>query len=105
MPKSQGAVSPLRIATSRQEALYRGYRIEGGQKGECLLLQVIPTRPDLPTLSYSQFKSLPHCTWPKAVEIVCGYIDQDFGDRASPLRPVPEVENQVEEQRPKFRLE
>jgi hypothetical protein len=80
MPKSQGAVSRLRIATSRQEALYRGYRIEGAQKGECMLLQVTPTRSDLPALSYSQFQSLPRCTWPKGVEIVCGYIDQDFGE-------------------------
>jgi hypothetical protein len=94
MPKSQGAASPLRIVTARQEALYRGYRIEEAQKGECMLLKVIPTRPDLPTLTYSQFQSLPRCTWPKAVEIVCGYIDQDFGDRASPLCSVPEVDNE-----------
>jgi hypothetical protein len=94
MPKSQGAVSSLRIVTARQEALYRGYRIEGAAKGECMLLQVTATRSDLPTLSYSHFQSLPRCTWPKAVEIICGYIDQDFSDRPSPLRSVPQVENE-----------
>ena len=63
---------------SRQEALYRGYRIEGTKKGECMSLHVIATRPGLPSLDYSRFLALPHCKWPKAVEVVCSYIDQAF---------------------------
>ena len=84
----------LKVETSRSEALYRGYRIEGAPNGECMLLQVTPTRSDLPTLSYSRFQSLPRCTWPNAVNIVCGYIDQDLGDRPSRLRSL--IEEQLE---------
>ena len=59
-----------------------------------MVLQVTPTRSDLPALRYSRFQSLPRCTWPQALEIVCGYIDQDFGERTSLLRSVPQVENE-----------
>src|SRR5262245_40270786 len=97
MPKSQGAVSSLRVVTSRQEALYRGYRIEETKDGECVILCVIPTRRNLPSLAYSLFRSLPNCTWAKAVEVVCDYIDQAFGDRTSPLLSVPQ--NEVEQER------
>ena len=94
MPKSQRAASSLRVVTSRPEALYRGYRIEGTKEGECIILCVIPTRGNLPNLAYSRFRSLPHGAWPKAVEVVCDYIDEALGNRTSPLRSVPHVENE-----------
>ena len=73
----------MRLVSVRQEALYLGYRIEGARKGECNLLRVIPTRPDLPRLGYSRFRTLPRGTWPKAVGVVCEYIDKAFRDLAS----------------------
>ena len=79
----------MRIVASTQEALYRGYRIEGAKAGECTILRVIPTKPDLPSLEYSRFRSFPRCTWPKAVEVVCSYIDQSVGE----VRSVPQHEN------------
>jgi hypothetical protein len=85
MPKSQGALSSLRIISSKPEALYRGYRIEGTKEGGCLILCVIPTKRNLSKLACSRFRSLPNSTWPKAVAAVCDYIDQLLGDRASPL--------------------
>jgi hypothetical protein len=83
MRKSQRAVTP------RHEALYRGYCIEGTKDGECTILHVIPTRPKLPSLDYSRFRCLPRGTWPKALEVVCGYIDQALGR----VRPVPGNKN------------
>jgi hypothetical protein len=80
--------------TPKSEALYRGYRIEGTNEGECIILCVIPIRRNLPNLAYSRFRSLPHGTWPKAVEVVCNYIDEALSDRTSPLRSVPHVENE-----------
>jgi hypothetical protein len=91
MRKSQRA---LKVVTPSHEALYRGYCIEGAQNGDCMLLQVTPSRSDLPTLTYSRFRSLPRCTWLNAVNIVCGYIDQDLGDRTSRLRSL--IEEQLE---------
>jgi hypothetical protein len=88
----------MRIVASKQEALYRGYRIEGTKEGGCIILCVIPTRRNLPSLAYSRFRSLPHGTWPKAVEVVCDYIDEALGDRTSPLRSLPSIENEVAEQ-------
>jgi hypothetical protein len=79
----------MRVVSSRQEAIYRRYRIEGTKKGECISLQVIATRPHLPSLDYSLFLAMPRCKWPKAVEVVCGYIDQALGH----LRSVPQNEN------------
>ena len=65
----------------RQEALYRGYRIEGAKEGECMLLRVIPTKLGLlPVLKYSRFRTLPRGTWPKAVAVVCDSIDEAFRD-------------------------
>ena len=43
-----------------------------------MLLRVIPTRPDLPRLRYSRFRTLPQGTWPKALGVICGYIDNEF---------------------------
>jgi len=68
----------MRLVSVRQEALYRGYRIEGAKEGECLLLHVIPLRADLPRLAYSRFRTLPHGTWPKALGVVYSYIDRGF---------------------------
>ena len=70
----------MRLMSGRQEALYRGYRIEGAKDGEGMLLRVNPTRPDLPRLAYSRFRTLPRGTWSGAVDVVCGYIDQAFDD-------------------------
>ena len=65
----------MRPVSVRQEANYRGYRIEGVKQGEGVLLRVTPTRPDLPVLKYSRFRTL-RSTWVKAVGAVVGYIDQ-----------------------------
>jgi hypothetical protein len=73
----------MRLVSVRQEALYRGYRIEGTKEGECTILRVIPTRPDLPSLEYSRFRSFPRGTWRGAVEVVQGYVDRAWGDRTS----------------------
>ena len=68
----------MRLVSIRQEALYRGFRIEGTTDGTCILLRVIPTRPDLPRLECSRFRSLPQGTWPNALRMVCGCIDSGF---------------------------
>ena len=65
----------MRLVSVRQEAHYRGYRIEGLKQGEGLLLRVIPTRPGLPVLKYSRFRTL-RAPWVKAVGVVVGYIDE-----------------------------
>jgi hypothetical protein len=48
-----------------------------------MFLRVIPTRPDLPRLEYSRFRTLHRGTWPKAVDVVCGYIDQALDELPS----------------------
>jgi hypothetical protein len=68
----------MRLVSVRQEALYRGFRIEAVKAGECLLLRVIPTKPNLPSLIYSRFLSLPRGSWSKALEVVCGHIDEGY---------------------------
>jgi hypothetical protein len=73
----------MRLVCVRQEALYRGYRIEGTKEGECTILRVIPTRPNLPSLAYSRFRSFPRGTWRKAAEVVCDYVDQALRDQTS----------------------
>ena len=67
----------MRVVSVRQEVHYRGYRIEGVTRREGLLLHVTPTRPHLPVLKYSRFRTL-RSTWVKAVGVVAGYIDQAF---------------------------
>jgi hypothetical protein len=65
----------MRPVSIRQEAHYRGYLIEGLKQGEGLLLRVTPTRPHLPILKYSRFRTL-RSTWVNAVGVVAGYIDE-----------------------------
>ena len=75
----------MRLVSVRQEALYRGFRIEAVKAGGCLLLRVIPTKPNLPSLTYSRFLSLPRGSWSNALAVVCGHIDEGyvgFSDRA-----------------------
>jgi hypothetical protein len=79
----------MKLVSVRQEAHHRGYRIEGVKQGEGLLLRVTPTRPDLPTLRYSRFRTL-RSTWLKAVGVVVGYIDESLNDTA---RSFPLVES------------
>jgi hypothetical protein len=67
----------MRLVSVRQEAHYRGYRIEGVKQGEGLLLCVSPTRPYLPVLRYSRFWTL-RSTWVKSVGVLVGYIDEAF---------------------------
>ena len=67
----------MRLVSVRQEAHYRGYRIEGVKQGEGLFLRVTPTRPGLPALMYSHFRTL-RSPWVKAVGVVVGYIDEAF---------------------------
>jgi hypothetical protein len=44
-----------------------------------MLLSVFPTRPNLPTLKYSRFRTL-RGSWIKAVSVVTGYIDEALKD-------------------------
>ena len=67
----------MRLVSVRQEAHYRGYRIEGVKQGEGLLLRVRPTKPNLPVLKYLRFRTL-RSPWVKAVGVVVGYIDEAF---------------------------
>jgi hypothetical protein len=53
----------MRLVCVRQEALYRGYRIEGTKEGEC--------------------GASPRGTWRKAAEVVCDYVDQALRDQTS----------------------
>src|SRR4029079_2414836 len=76
----------MRLVSIRQEAHYRGYRIEGAQQGQGMLLRVIPTRPYLPVLRYAHFRTL-RSTWVKAVEVVVGYIDEAFIETAHECPP------------------
>jgi hypothetical protein len=95
----------MRLVSARQEAHYRGYRIEGAKQGTRLLLRVIPTRPDLPILKHSRFWTL-RAPWVKAVETVCSYIDDAYETSASQFPPKkdhgansqaePTVERQVD---------
>ena len=71
----------MRLVSIRQEAHYRGYRIEGAKQGQGMLLRVIPTRPYLPVLRYAHFRTL-RSTWIKAVGVVVGYIDEGFLETA-----------------------
>ena len=64
-------LSLMKLVSIRQEAHYRGYRIEGVKQGQGILLRVAPTRPDLPVLRYAHFRTL-QSTWVKAVGVVVG---------------------------------
>ena len=79
----------MKRVSVRQEAHHRGYHIEGVKQGEGLLLRVTPTRPDLPALRYSRFRTL-RSRWLKAVGVVVGYIDESLNDTA---RSFPLVES------------
>ena len=79
-------LSIMRLVSIRQEAHYRGYRIEGAQQGQGMLLRVIPTRPYLPVLRYAHFRTL-RSTWVKAVDVVVGYIDEAFIEIAHECPP------------------
>jgi hypothetical protein len=59
----------------KQETHYRGFHIEGLKQGEGMLLRVTRTRPCLPTLTYSRFRTL-RGSWASAVDVVAGYIDE-----------------------------
>ena len=80
----------------RQEAHYRGYRIEGVKQGQGILLRVAPTRPDLPVLRYAHFRTL-QSTWVKAVGVVVGYIDEAFIDFVKVRTYEPTDKAQVDE--------
>ena len=76
----------MRLVSIRQEAHYRGYRIEGAKQGQGMLLRVTPTRPYLPALRYAHFRTL-RSTWVKAVDVVVGYIDEAFIETAHECPP------------------
>ena len=69
----------MRLGSVKRETHHRGYRIEGVKQGEGMLLSVFPTRPTLPTLKYSRFRTL-RGSWIKAVSVVTGYIDEALKD-------------------------
>jgi hypothetical protein len=74
----------MKLMLMRQDAVYRGFRIEGARDGACMLLRVVPTKPGLPRLTYTSFRTLPRGSWSAAVDVVCGYIDNDL------MRPLRE---------------
>ena len=76
----------MRLVSVRREAHYRGYRIEGFKQGEGMLLRVTPTRPCLPTLKYSRFRTL-RASWEKAAGVVTGYIDEALNDALHQIPP------------------
>ena len=86
----------MRLVSIRQEAHYRGYRIEGVKQGQGILLRVAPTRPDLPVLRYAHFRTL-QSTWVKAVGVVVGYIDEAFIDFVKVRTYEPTDKAQVDE--------
>jgi hypothetical protein len=59
---------------SRNEAHYRGYKIEGAPNGRSWVLHVQPIRPELPILSTSSFRVI-QSTWSKAVSEAVARID------------------------------
>ena len=67
---------------------YRGYRIEGVKQGGGMLLRVIPTRPNLPILKYSRFRTV-RATWDKALGVVTGYIDETLGQAVHTTTAIP----------------
>jgi hypothetical protein len=75
----------MRLVSARQEAHYRDYRIVGAKQGTGMLLRVMPTRPDLPILKHSRFWTL-RAPWAKALETVCGFIDDAYGNSAAQFR-------------------
>ena len=71
----------MKLVSVRHEVHHRGYRIEGVKQGGGILLRVTPTRPDLPSLRYSRFRTL-RSTWLKAVGVVAEYIDESLNETA-----------------------
>ena len=51
-----------------------------------MLLRVTPTRPCLPTLKYSRFRTL-RASWVKALGVVTGYIDEALNDALHKIPP------------------
>jgi hypothetical protein len=76
----------MRHVSVKREAHHRSYRIEGVKQGEGMLLSVFPTRPNLPTLKYSRFRTL-RGSWIKAVSVVTGYIDEALQDTVHDVPP------------------
>ena len=76
----------MRLVSVKQETHHRGYRIEGVKQGEGMLLSVFPTRPNLPTLKYSRFRTL-RGSWINAVSVVTGYIDEALKDTLLDIPP------------------
>ena len=77
----------MRLGPVKRETHHRGYRIEGVKQGEGMLLSVFPTRPNLPTLQYSRFRTL-RGSWIKAVSVVSGYIDEALKDTRKKALPI-----------------
>ena len=67
---------------------YRGYCIEGVKRGGGMLLRVIPTRPNLPILKYSRFRTV-RATWDKALGVVTGYIGEILGQAVHTTTAIP----------------
>ena len=67
---------------------YRGYHIEGVKQGGGMLLRVIPTRPNLPILKYSRFRTV-RATWDKALGVVTGYIGETLGQAVHTTTAIP----------------
>src|SRR5262245_43331727 len=76
----------MRHGSVKREAHHRGYRIEGVKQGEGMLLSVFPTRPNLPTLQDSRFRTL-RGSWIRAVSVVTGYIDEALKDTLHDIPP------------------
>ena len=76
----------MQLLSVKQETHHRGYRIEGVKQGKGMLLSVFPTRPNLPTLKYSRFRTL-RGSWINAVSVVTGYIDEALKDTLHDIPP------------------
>jgi hypothetical protein len=74
------------VSVKRETHHHRGYRIEGVRQGEGMLLSVLPTRPKLPTLKYSRFRTL-RGSWINAVSVVTGYIDEALKETLLDIPP------------------
>ena len=71
----------MRLVSIRQEAHYRGYRIEGAKQGQGMLSVYLRRDPTLRVLRYAHFRTL-RSMWIKAVGVVVGYIDEGFLETA-----------------------
>lgn len=77
----------VRLIISKQEAHYRGYRIEGQKRGQVIFVKVSPSRWHLPVLRFTRFRVI-RSTWAKTLVEVAAYIDEMLTEITC-QRPLP----------------